>query len=119
MADWELKRMRREARAQARRKADRVTGMLLTVTLAVMLVSVGTVTALREPAPAIPETTVRVQVGEGDTLWELASVYPVDGVRTEDLVGHIAQINGLDGPLIHAGSYLTVPVDTSGMLASR
>jgi nucleoid-associated protein YgaU len=49
-------------------------------------------------------------VVSGETLWEIAGEYTPEGVSVRHTVAAIAHLSGLDGPEIHPGQVLTVPV---------
>ena len=51
-----------------------------------------------------------VQVQKGDTLWEIAEEYKMDGTDTEQMVDEIMAVNGLKNTNIRAGESIIVPV---------
>ncbi|WP_395695869.1 LysM peptidoglycan-binding domain-containing protein [Nocardioides sp.] len=60
--------------------------------------------------PGTPEPTRVVQVGAGDTLWDIAAGIADDGdVRA--MVDRIQDLNALDSGMVVAGQKLVVPLD--------
>lgn len=60
--------------------------------------------------PGTPEPTRVVQVGAGDTLWDIAADIAPDGdVRA--MVDRIEKLNALDSGMVIAGQELVVPLD--------
>ena len=55
-----------------------------------------------------------VQVEKGDTLWEIAEEYRMDGEKTEHMVEAILEVNGLKDANVQAGESIIVP-DKSGI----
>lgn len=51
-----------------------------------------------------------VQVEKGDTLWEIAEEYKMDGEKTEHMVEAIQDLNGMKSANIQAGESIIVPV---------
>lgn len=51
-----------------------------------------------------------VKVEKGDTLWEIAEEYRMDGEKTEHMVDSILEVNGLKDTNIQAGESIIVPV---------
>ena len=56
-----------------------------------------------------PEPTRTVVVGEGDTLWAIASEVAEDG-DIREVVHEIEQLNSLPGPVLEVGQEIAVPV---------
>ena len=56
------------------------------------------------------KTCISIRIQEGDTLWEIASVYytPECGSMKE-YIKEIKQTNSLKSDSIHAGNYLLIP----------
>lgn len=53
-------------------------------------------------------------VGEGETLWEIASEHMVEQDKTRDvreLVHDIAEYNGLHGKTLQAGQMIIIPLE--------
>ncbi len=59
--------------------------------------------------PGTPVRTHTVQVGEGDTLWEIASQVAQPG-QVREMVHQIEELNALPGPSLAVGQTLAVPV---------
>ena len=51
-----------------------------------------------------------VKVEKGDTLWEIAEEYRMDGEKTEHMIEAILEVNGLENANIRAGESIIVPV---------
>ena len=51
-----------------------------------------------------------VQVQKGDTLWEIAEEYKMDGTDTEQMVDEIMEVNGLKNTNVRTGESIIVPV---------
>lgn len=87
-------------------RRGRVVVFLLGLTIALaagfMLASGSTATERPEPATVI-------QVGPGETLWDIARDVAVDG-HTAEMVEHIKDLNGLAGGALQAGQTLRVPL---------
>ncbi|MGN6132821.1 MAG: LysM peptidoglycan-binding domain-containing protein [Nocardioidaceae bacterium] len=56
-----------------------------------------------------PVPTRTVQVGEGDTLWDIASEVAEPG-QVREMVHQIEELNALPGPSLVAGQTIAVPV---------
>lgn len=56
-----------------------------------------------------PVATRTVVVGEGDTLWEIASQIAEPG-QTREMVSYIEELNALPGPSLQLGQRIAVPV---------
>jgi Tfp pilus assembly protein FimV len=79
--------------------------LLLAFAIGVFVTAAGSV-ATQDPAPA--GATDIVQVGSGDTLWDIASARATDGdVRAMML--RIEQLNSLQSSTLQAGQRLVVP----------
>lgn len=51
-----------------------------------------------------------VQVEKGDTLWEIANEYKMDGEKTEHMMDAIMELNGMKNANIRSGESIIVPV---------
>jgi len=51
-----------------------------------------------------------VQVQKGDSIWEIAEEYKMDGANTEQMVDEIMAVNGMKNTNIRAGESIIVPV---------
>lgn len=56
-----------------------------------------------------PVQTRTVVVGEGDTLWDIASDIAEPG-KTREMIHYIEELNALPGPSLMLGQKLAVPV---------
>jgi hypothetical protein len=80
----------------------------LLVVLAVGVVVAASSVATRDSGT--PEPTAVVQVGPGDTLWEIASAAAADG-DVRSMIERIEKLNALDSGMVVAGQRLLVPID--------
>jgi hypothetical protein len=99
-------------RPVARRSTVRLTrrgrAVVFLLGLAIALVA-GFVLANGSTATERPESTTVIQVGPGETLWDIAQTVAVQG-HTADMVEHIKDLNGLTGGALQAGQELRVPL---------
>lgn len=51
-----------------------------------------------------------VQVEKGDTIWEIAEEYKMDGEETEHMVDAILELNGMKNTNVRSGESIIVPV---------
>jgi hypothetical protein len=84
-----------------------VTLLLLGLMLALFTVFSGYSAATGEAGEQLPTRTV--VVGEGDTLWAIASEVAGPG-ETREVVHEIQELNSLPGPELVEGQELAVPV---------
>jgi hypothetical protein len=84
-----------------------VTVLFLGLVLAALTVFGARSAATDEPG--VPVKTRTVQVGEGDTLWDIASKTAAPG-HVRDMVLEIEQLNALPGPALREGQRIAVPV---------
>ena len=59
--------------------------------------------------PGTPEPTRVVQVGTGDTLWDIAADAADDG-DVRSMIDRIEKLNALDSGMVRAGQRLVVPI---------
>lgn len=91
----------------------RLTGRGRAVVFAIALLAVllvGFMVAASSSGASHAERITTVQVGPGDTLWEIAAAHSAPGARA-DMVAHIEQLNHLHGASLQAGQELQVPRD--------
>ncbi|HYZ10066.1 MAG TPA: LysM peptidoglycan-binding domain-containing protein [Pseudonocardiaceae bacterium] len=89
------------------RRAVRVmTAGVVTLSVVCGLAVLGQVAA---DGPAVPATTTVVQVGAGETLWDVARRIAPD-TATPAVVQHIRELNGMVGSELRPGQQLTVPM---------
>ena len=84
-----------------------VTLLLLGLVMALFTIFSGYSAASGEAGKQVPTRTV--VVGEGDTLWGIASTVAEPG-ETRELVHEIQKLNSLPGPELVEGQELAVPV---------
>ena len=94
-------------------RRGRVTLLLLFVGLAFAVFTMlgGHSAATDESGRPVP--TRRIVVGEGDTLWDIASDIAAPG-ETREMIHYIQELNSLSGPSLAQGQRLAVPVRTAG-----
>jgi LysM repeat protein len=102
----------RSARRSAPVRLTRRGRIVLTVLFVAALLAVFTAfgphsAATGEAGTPVPTRTV--QVGEGDTLWEIASQVAAPG-KTREMVHQIEELNALPGPSLAEGQTIAVPV---------
>jgi LysM repeat protein len=107
---------RRAARPVARAAAPAVRltrrgRIVLTLAFLAALMTVLTVfgshsAATGEAGTPVPTTTV--EVGQGDTLWQIASRLAEPG-QTREMVHQIEELNALDGSALSVGQEIAVP----------
>ena len=51
-----------------------------------------------------------IQVQKGDSIWEIAEEYKMEGTDTEQMVDEILEVNGLNHTNVRAGESIIVPV---------
>ena len=51
-----------------------------------------------------------VQVQKGDTIWEIAEEYKMDGEDIEHMIDEIMELNGMKNANVRAGESIVVPV---------
>ena len=89
------------------RKIRKNTFVLLTMALILCL---GTLAMGGEKGVQTKTYYECVQVQKGDTLWEIAEEYKMDGTDTEQMVDEIMEVNGLKHTNVRAGESIIVPV---------
>ena len=64
----------------------------------------------RTDAPARNKVFTSIQIGEGETLTEIADRYMTEEYSSRsEYIREVQQINGFRGDVIYAGAYLIVP----------
>ena len=87
------------------RRGGRGGALLVAFAIGVFVTAAGSVATQQ---PGTPEPTKIVQVGTGDTLWDIAASLADDGdVRA--VMEEIEQLNALDSGVLQAGQRLVVP----------
>lgn len=85
--------------------------LFLGVTLALLGVLGGHSAATDEPGR--PVHTRTILVGEGDTLWDIASQIAAPG-QTREMIRYIEDLNALSSPSLMQGQRLAIPVRSAG-----
>ncbi len=81
-----------------------VAALIIVLGAAVLLGAGSVATSTDVPA----RTTTTMIVGEGDTLWDVASTVAGSG-NVSEMVGKIQQMNGLDDGMLRVGQRIRVP----------
>ena len=89
------------------RKIRKNTFVLLTMALILCL---GTLAMGGEKGVQTKPYYECVQVQKGDSIWEIAEEYKMDGTDTEQMVDEILEVNGLKNTNVRAGESIIVPV---------
>lgn len=89
------------------RKIRKNTFVLLTMALVLCL---GTLAMGGEKGVQTKTYYECVVMQKGDTLWEIAEEYKMDGTDTEQMVESILEVNGLKNTNVRAGESIIVPV---------
>lgn len=85
-----------------------VTLLILGVLFAAFVVFSGRSVASGESGVRVPTRTVLV--GEGDTLWGIATEVAEPGTDIREAVHDIEKLNSLPGPALEVGQEIAVPV---------
>ena len=84
--------------------------LIIAVFVCVFLFAVPFTAAEQKIAPDY----VNVQIFEGDSLWDIASSHPHEGLTLQAYINEIKTINGLKSDRIFAGRFLIVPTYSRG-----
>lgn len=113
-----VNRTRIMRRDQSRRTRRRSVTPIEAAIIVLCLLSLIAVFAWEARADARPEVqTMAVRVTASQTLWDLASAHPIDGLTTAQTVEHIRDLNDLPGSRIAEGQEIEVPVPANDMAA--
>ena len=83
-------------------------GMMGLVLLGCLLF--GSMKAQAAPAEPVYKYYTSIQVGHGDTLWEIANAHmPPEYESVHAYMKEICETNNIADDAIHAGQYLTIP----------
>lgn len=52
---------------------------------------------------------ITINVMRGDSLWSIASSYPIEGATTQEVVSSIIEVNELSSTNLHPGQHIVVP----------
>ncbi|WP_344875275.1 LysM peptidoglycan-binding domain-containing protein [Allokutzneria multivorans] len=98
-------------RVRRRSVAERVRGVLVALALtAVAVVALGLLAQLRGigDGPGVPEAVSIVEVGPGESLWQLARRVAPDS-PSGAVIERIVELNELSDHVVHPGQPLRVP----------
>lgn len=99
---------RRAAPVRLTRRGRVVAVLLLLGILLAMLIAFGSHSAATGDA-GVPVQTRTIEVGEGDTLWGIASDVAKPG-EVREMVKQIGELNALSGSALSVGQEIAVPV---------
>ena len=102
--------MERRTQRRAVRKSRKIrknTFLLLTMALILCL---GTFAMGGEKEVQTKTYYECVQVQKGDTIWEIAEEYKMDGEDIEHMIDEIMELNGMKNANVRAGESIIVPV---------
>lgn len=89
------------------RKIRKNTFLLLTMALILCL---GTFAMAGQTGKETKTYYESVQIHSGDTLWEIAEEYKMEGEKTEQMVEKIMVFNGMKTTNVRSGESIIVPV---------
>jgi Tfp pilus assembly protein FimV len=84
-----------------------VAALLVAFAIGVFVTAAGSVATQR---PGTPEPTRIIQVGSGDTLWDIASEL-ADGGDVRAMMTRIERLNALESTTLQVGQRLVIPAD--------
>ena len=101
-----------EKRTQRRvvRKLRRIRRNLFLLLTAAMILCLGTLAMAAQRGKGTKTYYEAVEIQKGDTLWEIAEKYKMEGEKTEQMVDAILQVNGIKTTNIRTGESIIVPV---------
>ena len=91
------------------RKIRKNTFVLLTMALVLCL---GTFAMGAQTGKTTKTYYESVEIHKGDTIWDIAAEYKMDGEETEHMVDAILELNGMKNTNVRAGESIIVPVTT-------
>lgn len=89
---------------------------LLMAIIAVMLIVVSIVMVVNTVVNGMQKFdtanyyTKTIKIEKGDTLWELGSMYKVEGDNIRDWIKAVKKLNGMSGSGLTAGDYIKIYV---------
>lgn len=89
------------------RKIRKNTFVLLTM---VLILCLGTFAMAGQTGKETKTYYESVQIHSGDTLWEIAEEYKMEGEKTEQMVEKIMAFNGMKTTNVRSGESIIVPV---------
>ena len=96
------------------RKKNTAKRVQLVLTLLLLVMScAGTLVQGGQKAVETKVYYESVQIKAGDTLWDLAQYYKLDGKSTERMVAEIMELNGMISANIRAGEQIIMPVEVA------
>lgn len=81
---------------------------LVLAAAAVLLLAGAVVSPAKASGTVSAQETVRVTVGAGQTLWDIATTV-APGRHPQEVITEIAQLNNLQGTVVQAGQQVFVP----------
>lgn len=102
--------LRRRARALQVQRQLLALAAVIIVCLAILLGGAVRALASSDSGAKLHKYYTSVRVERGDTLWELADSYTVEGLMDrEDFIREVSRLNRLTDGQIHSGAYIVVP----------
>lgn len=112
-----MKKQEIKQRTDRRRVKEAAKKRMLVLLATILLITIGSIifgnsfSAARAESDE-HETLYRyyksIELEYGDTLWELAEEYKLEGSSTKDYVDELMEINNLTSDTIHSGQHLVV-----------
>ncbi len=105
-------------RSTSRSHVTFAEGLIIAACVAAVVLSFAHTLAV--PSSESP-TSVSVRVEASQTLWDLATAHPIEGLTTAQTVEYIQRLNGRSEPSLAVGEVVLVPdaPDSVTALASR
>ncbi|NKX56105.1 LysM peptidoglycan-binding domain-containing protein [Arthrobacter mobilis] len=86
-----------------------LAGLPLMLGAAAVLLPAGALTSPANAAPELPvPETVRITVGAGQTLWDIATLVAPER-HPHEVIAEIAELNNLEGTVVQPGQQVFVP----------
>ncbi|MCM1106628.1 MAG: hypothetical protein NC355_06760 [Blautia sp.] len=102
--------LKKRARALQVQKQMLALAVIIFVCLAILLGSSIRTLANSGRAEALHKYYTSIRLERGDTLWDIADTYTVDGVMDkESFIREVSDLNGLSDGQIHRDAYIVVP----------
>lgn len=91
----------------------RVVVLLTSISLVLVLLLAGAVTASAADEPLAATVTAHVEhtVVPGDTLWDIATVYTEPGADVRTTIHDIKVANGMSDSVVRTGQVLVIPLE--------
>jgi LysM repeat protein len=90
-------------------RRGRVVALLLILIVVLLLLTLLGPHSAASGESGVPVQTSTVQVGPGDTLWDVAAAVAAPG-KVRETVQQIEELNAMSGPGVRVGQQIAVPV---------